>query len=83
MGLNDRGLLRVGLKADINVIDMEALTLHAPRIAYDLPANGRRLTQKADGYEATIVSGAVTYRRGVASGALPGRLVRGAQQAPH
>ncbi|MDI1365232.1 MAG: D-aminoacylase, partial [bacterium] len=56
--------------------------LDAPRVAYDLPAGGRRLTQKAYGYVATIVGGVVTYRDGEPTGALPGRLVRGAQAAP-
>lgn len=79
VGLEDRGLLRPGYKADLNVIDMDRLTLHAPRIAHDLPAGGRRLTQRADGFDATIVSGVVTYRNGEHSGALPGRLVRGAR----
>jgi N-acyl-D-amino-acid deacylase len=55
--------------------------LHAPSTKRDLPAGGRRLSQKADGYEATIVAGSVTYRNGHATGALPGRLVRGAQEA--
>jgi N-acyl-D-aspartate/D-glutamate deacylase len=82
VGLKDRGLLRPGYKADINVIDMSRLHLHAPHTTYDLPAGGRRLSQRADGYEATIVNGAITYREGVATGALPGRLVRGARAAP-
>ncbi|MEA1652861.1 amidohydrolase family protein [Nitrospirillum sp. BR 11164] len=82
VGLNDRGILKPGYKADVNVIDLERLHLYAPRVKRDLPAGGRRLTQKADGYEATIVSGAVTYRNGRATGALPGRLVRGAKSAP-
>jgi N-acyl-D-aspartate/D-glutamate deacylase len=82
VGLADRGEIAPGMKADINVIDPDALTLHAPRPAFDLPAGGRRLTQKADGYEATVVSGAVTYRRGEATGALPGRLVRGSRKPP-
>lgn len=81
VGLCDRGLLRAGYKADVNVIDMAALRLHAPEIAHDLPAGGRRLKQRADGYVATIVSGVVTYRNGTATSALPGRLVRGARQA--
>ncbi|MGW4101086.1 N-acyl-D-amino-acid deacylase family protein [Mycobacterium sp. NPDC004974] len=76
-GMSDRGVIGVGKKADINVIDLDALTLHAPRMAYDLPAGGKRLVQGASGYEATIVSGAVTRRRGVDTGARPGRLVRG------
>ena len=81
VGLNDRGLLKPGYKADLNIIDFEKLHLHAPKIVYDLPAGGRRLGQKADGYRATIVSGVVTYRDGVATGAQPGKLIRGAQQA--
>ena len=82
VGLNDRGLIAPGMKADLNVIDMGALHLHAPHVTYDLPAQGRRLGQKADGYDATIVSGEITYRKGVATGALPGRLVRGARERP-
>ncbi|AZI37326.1 putative hydrolase [Caenibius tardaugens NBRC 16725] len=82
VGLDDRGLLRPGYKADINVIDPERLELPAPTIVYDLPAGGRRLIQQAKGYELTMVSGMVTYRNGEASGALPGRFVRGAQSAP-
>lgn len=78
VGLHDRGLVREGYKADLNVIDFERLHLHAPRPSYDLPAGGRRLTQRADGYHATIVSGRVTYRDGEPTGLLPGRLVRGA-----
>ncbi len=82
VGLNDRGLIKAGYKADLNVIDMGRLHLHAPHATYDLPAGGRRLSQKADGYVATIVSGQVTYREGQPTGALPGRLVRGAQATP-
>jgi N-acyl-D-amino-acid deacylase len=82
IGLHDRGLLAPGYKADINIIDHARLTLHAPQIAYDLPAGGRRLTQKADGFVATIVNGEIVYRDGVATGALPGKLVRGRQPAP-
>ncbi|HEX4427987.1 MAG TPA: amidohydrolase family protein [Frankiaceae bacterium] len=78
-GLNDRGVLAAGKKADINVIDFEGLTLHTPRMAYDLPAGGRRLVQDASGYVATMVSGAVTRRNGIDTGARPGRLVRGAR----
>ncbi len=79
VGLNDRGLLLPGYKGDVNIIDFEKLHLRAPKIVYDLPAGGRRLGQRAEGYRATIVSGVVTYRDGVATGALPGRLIRGAQ----
>lgn len=76
-GMSDRGVIGVGKKADVNVIDLDALTLHAPRMAYDLPAGGKRLVQGASGYDATIVSGTVTRRHGVDTGARPGRLVRG------
>ena len=75
-GLPDRGLLKPGLRADINVIDWETLALERPGMLFDLPGGGRRLMQKARGYDATIVAGAVTYRGGEATGALPGRLVR-------
>ena len=78
-GLTDRGVIAVGKKADVNVIDMDALTLHPPRMAYDLPAGGHRLVQGASGYRATIVSGVVTRRDGTDTGARPGRLVRGAR----
>ena len=77
VGLTDRGLIATGMKADINVIDYDRLQLHPPRVVADLPAGGKRMIQEADGYEATIVSGVVTYRGGVPTGALPGRLVRG------
>jgi len=79
VGLNDRGLLKVGMKADINVIDMNRLTLPIPHIVHDLPAGGRRLDQAATGYDATIVSGAVIRRMDVGTGVYPGRLVRGAR----
>ena len=81
IGLGDRGLLKVGLKADINVIDYDRMKLRRPEIVYDLPAGGKRLIQRTDGFDATIVSGAVVYRHGEATGALPGRLVRGARGA--
>ena len=82
VGLRDRGLIRPGYKADLNVIDMERLHLYAPHVVYNLPTGGRRLQQRADGYDATIVSGVVTYRNGRSTGALPGRLVRGGREAP-
>ena len=82
VGLLDRGLIAPGYRADLNVIDYEGLRLEAPRVAYDLPAGGRRLTQKAHGYAATLVAGVVTQRDGEPTGALPGRLVRGARSAP-
>ena len=80
-GFNDRGVLAPGMKADINLIDFEALDILPPEMVFDLPAQGRRLIQKAKGYRATIVSGAVTFENGVATGAKPGRLVRGPQRA--
>ncbi len=82
VGLNDRGLIAPGYRADINVIDHEHLTLHAPEVVYDLPSGGRRLIQRASGYEATIVAVQITYRNGEPTGVLPGRLLRGAQAAP-
>ncbi|TFH25540.1 MAG: D-aminoacylase [Myxococcales bacterium] len=81
-GLLDRGVLAVGMKADVNVIDFDKLRLRRPRVAYGLPANGRRLLQEVDGYVATVVSGVVTYENGEPTGAMPGKLVRGAQPAP-
>ena len=78
-GLNDRGTIEVGKRADLNVIDFDNLTLHSPRMAHDLPAGGRRLLQEADGYDYTIVAGEVTRDHGVDTGARPGRLVRGAR----
>ena len=78
VGLHDRGVIAKGLRADINVIDYDHLTLHSPSVVYDLPAGGRRLIQRADGYAVTMVAGEVTYRDGEATGALPGRLLRGA-----
>jgi N-acyl-D-amino-acid deacylase len=81
VGLNDRGRIARGYKADLNVIDYERLHLCAPNVRYDLPANGRRLVQEARGYTATVVSGVATYLDGVATGALPGGLVRGQRVA--
>jgi N-acyl-D-aspartate/D-glutamate deacylase len=77
VGLADRGVLAPGCKADVNVIDFERLTLHHPEMLFDLPAGGKRLVQRADGYLATVVSGEVVYEDGRHTGALPGRLVRG------
>ncbi|HTC99799.1 MAG TPA: amidohydrolase family protein [Bradyrhizobium sp.] len=79
VGLFDRGLIAAGYKADVNVIDYDKLHLHPPKVHYDLPVGGRRLLQQVDGYDATIVSGAITRRGGHATGARPGKLVRGAQ----
>src|SRR5262249_37717119 len=79
VGLYDRGLIASGYKADVNVIDYDKLHLHPPKVHYDLPVGGRRLLQQVDGYDATVVSGVVTQREGRATGARPGKLVRGAQ----
>jgi N-acyl-D-aspartate/D-glutamate deacylase len=81
-GLADRGRIAVGYKADLNVIDHAALRLHKPVITHDLPAGGRRLDQTADGYVATVVSGAIIAENGVPTAERPGRLVRGRQPAP-
>jgi N-acyl-D-aspartate/D-glutamate deacylase len=81
-GLADRGRIALGYKADLNIIDHAGLTLHKPVIAHDLPAGGRRLDQRADGYVATIVSGEVIAHNGVPTTARPGRLIRGRQAAP-
>jgi len=75
-GLNDRGVLAAGMKADLNVFNFDGLRLHAPEVAYDLPKGGRRLLQRVDGYHHTFVSGTETWQNGQHTGALPGRLVR-------
>jgi N-acyl-D-aspartate/D-glutamate deacylase len=82
VGLLDRGVLAPGYRADVNVIDHEHLVARRPEIRHDLPAGGRRLVQAADGYLATVVAGEVTYQAGEATGALPGRLLRGGRSAP-
>ena len=75
-GFSDRGRVAEGLRADLNVIDLDALRLHAPRAASDLPAGGVRLLQDATGYRATVVDGRITRRDGTDTGARPGRLLR-------
>jgi N-acyl-D-aspartate/D-glutamate deacylase len=82
VGFGDRGVVAPGYRADLNVIDVEHLALHPPTISYDLPAGGRRLLQRADGYLHTFVAGTETYASGEHTGALPGRLVRGSRPAP-
>ncbi len=82
VGLLDRGRVAPGYKADLNVIDLAALQCAAPVMASDLPAGGRRLLQRATGFDATIVAGVPVYRQGEATGALPGRLVRGQTVSP-
>jgi N-acyl-D-amino-acid deacylase len=81
-GLYDRGVIAQGYKADLNVVDFNKLKIHAPQLAYDLPAKGKRYLQKISGYHSTICSGQVIYRNGEATGKLPGKLIRGAQKAP-
>ena len=76
-GLEDRGVIAPGYKADLNIIDYDRLALHDPEMVYDLPAGGKRIIQRAEGYVATICSGEVTYENGEHTGALPGRLIRG------
>jgi N-acyl-D-aspartate/D-glutamate deacylase len=82
IGLWDRGLIAPGMRADLNVINLSGLKLHLPEVIRDLPAGGRRLMQRASGYTATILKGEITHRDGTPTGAKPGRLVRGKQEAP-
>jgi N-acyl-D-aspartate/D-glutamate deacylase len=80
-GLDDRGVLAPGYLADINVIDMGAVKLGKPWLAFDLPAGGKRLLQRAEGYVCTIKGGVVTFKDGTWTGATPGGLIRGPQRA--
>ena len=80
-GFNDRGRLKPGLRADVNVIDFAGLRLHQPEVVHDLPAGGRRLVQRVDGYRATLVAGIPVFEYGEDTGARPGRLVRAARQS--
>ena len=82
VGLLDRGVLAPGYRADANLIDFANLRERRPEMHFDLPAGGKRLLQRADGYVATLVAGDVTYENGVATDALPGRLIRGAKPTP-
>ncbi len=82
VGLEDRGVLAPGYRADLNLIDYAGLRLCAPRVVADLPAGGRRLLQRAEGYTATVVAGEITYENGEPTGALPGKLVRGPKPPP-
>ena len=81
-GLHDRGVLAPGHLADVNVIDMAKLRLGKPWLAFDLPAGGRRLLQRADGYVATVKSGRVTFRDGAMQGPRPGTVIRGPRPTP-
>ena len=80
-GLDDRGVIAPGHMADLNVIDLDAVKLGKPWLAFDLPAGGKRLLQKAEGYVATIKGGVVTFREGTWTGETPGGLIRGPQRA--
>jgi N-acyl-D-aspartate/D-glutamate deacylase len=75
-GFSDRGVIAPGMRADLNLIDLDGMALRAPEMVFDLPAGGRRLVQRADGYVATLVAGQVTMEHGEPTGARPGRLVR-------
>jgi N-acyl-D-aspartate/D-glutamate deacylase len=76
IGLTDRGTIEVGMRADLNIVDLARLTLLRPVMQRDLPAGGRRLVQRADGYLATLVNGTVIAEGGELTGARPGHLVR-------
>ena len=78
-GLFDRGEIKTGMLADLNIIDFEKLNVSHPKMVYDLPLGGRRLIQSSSGYLATVKSGEVVYEAGEATGALPGKLIRGKQ----
>ncbi len=80
--LLDRGAVAPGMRADLNVIDLDELGFEVPRMAFDLPAGGRRLVQRGRGYHATFVAGVQTVADDEHTGELPGRLVRGPQPAP-
>ena len=80
-GMFDRGEISEGKIADINIIDFGALQLHRPEAVFDLPAGGRRLVQRADGYDMTIKAGEVIFKAGEHTGALPGKLVRRSDEA--
>ncbi|MGC1468621.1 MAG: D-aminoacylase [Sphingorhabdus sp.] len=79
-GLEDRGVLAPGYLADLNIIDLDKVKLGKPWLAFDLPAGGKRLLQKADGYVCTIKSGQVTFKNGECLGVYPGGLIRGPQR---
>ena len=81
-GLHDRGVISPGMRADLNVIDFDALSFGPPRMAFDLPAQGRRLVQRATGYSATLVGGIQTVADDEFTGELPGRLIRFRQRRP-
>lgn len=75
-GLTDRGVIAPGFRADLNIIDFAGLRSFRPEVVYDLPAGGRRLTQRAQGYRHTFVAGQETLSNDEHTGTLPGRLLR-------
>ena len=81
-GLTDRGVIAPGYRADLNLIDYDELHLEDPYMVYDLPAGGKRLIQRAQGYTMTVCNGEVTYENGEHTGAYPGRLIRGGTVVP-
>ncbi|MTA45148.1 MAG: amidohydrolase family protein, partial [Actinobacteria bacterium] len=76
-GFTDRGVLREGMVADINIFDPDTVAPELPTLAHDLPAGARRIVQKSTGFLATVVAGEITVRDGRSTGATPGRLLRG------
>ena len=82
VGLHDRGVVAPGYRADLLVVDLARLRLRPPEMVFDLPAGGKRIVQRADGYLHTVVSGVETYVNGETTGAVPGALVRGPRKAP-
>ncbi|MEA1941739.1 MAG: amidohydrolase family protein [Pseudomonadota bacterium] len=82
LGMSDRGYLRAGLKADINIIDLDHLQSEPPHMEQDLPAGGQRLLQGARGYDATVVAGEVVMEKGRLTGARPGTLYRAGRDVP-
>ena len=80
-GFSDRGVVESGRRADFNIIDLESLRMHMPRVENDLPTGAPRLLQSAEGYVATLVAGQVTFRNGQDTGARPGGLLRGGAHA--
>jgi N-acyl-D-amino-acid deacylase len=76
-GLGDRGLVAPGYRADVNVIDYDALSFDTPRMAFDFPGGARRLVQRGRGYAAVVCNGVQTVADDEFTGALPGKLIRG------
>jgi N-acyl-D-aspartate/D-glutamate deacylase len=75
-GINDRGLVRRGMAADLFVFDPEKIDLAAPEKVSDLPEGATRYIQRAEGIRYTIVNGSVLMRNGVHTGVYPGKVLR-------